>query len=80
MMLAVMTGPVECGVDGDVKPLDADARGKKYVESVEDDDDCSAGKLAGFWLCEFGTLPEGGVRGSMTKAGDRMVWLKEIGP
>lgn len=74
MMLAVMTGPVECGVDGDVEPLDADARGKKYVESMEDD--CSAGKWAGFWLCEL----EGGVRGSMTKAGDRMVWLKEIGP
>lgn len=90
MMLAVLTGPVEYGVfeefgveyglDGDVEPLDADVRGKKYWESVEEDDDCSAGKLAGFWLCEFGTRSEGGVCGAMTSQVTEWCGLRKLDP
>jgi len=81
MKLAVITGPEdgcevfeELGVEyGELEELDG--RGKKYEESdveaadddEDDDDDGSAGKLAGFWFCEFGTGLDDGVRGAMKK-------------
>lgn len=99
MTLAVMTGTEDGvvfeilgeyeGVEG--MDEEVDTSGKKYGESEvelegvdnDDVDECTGGKLAGFWICGFGTRPDDdGVRGAMKleQKAAKFFFFKEEGP